>query len=171
MTIGDDPKGAKVRGDLQDWVGVPYVFGENPIMAHLNTSYYHIHGQSFVYPDHADDVLLTAGAPAWDLTGAKIEVVPANTLSVSAFDLHWLNISNIDENATIQIDIFKGESGSEVQIGATRANRSTNQTRNGPNRIQVPQQVKNERISCRLSSSTVNATTCLVSFEGHYYAG
>jgi hypothetical protein len=164
MKIGD------VIGGFLDFVSVPYEFGKNTIMAHLNTAYYHVHGQSFVYPDHADDVLLTAGAPAWDLTGAKTEIIPANTLDVSAFDLHWLNISNISENATIQIDIFKGASGSEVQIGATRANRSTNQTRNGPNRIQIPQQVKNERISCRLSSSTVNATTCIVSFEGHYYA-
>jgi hypothetical protein len=162
--------GEGVAGALTDFVVVPYDFGTNSILAHLNTAYYHIHGQSFVYPNHADDVLITAGAPAWGVAGSIIEVIPANTLSVSAFDLHWLNISNISEIATIQIDIYKGGSGSEVLIGSTRASRSTNQTRNGPNRIQIPQQVKNERISCRLSSSTTNATTCLVSFEGHYYA-
>jgi hypothetical protein len=162
--------GEGVAGTLKDFVSVPYTFGVNSILAHLNTNYYHIHGQSFVYPDHADDVLLTAAAPAWDITGSIIEVVPANTLDVSAFDLHWINISNISENSTIQIDIYKGGAGSEVKIGATRASRSTNQTRNGPNRIQIPQQVANERISCRLSSSTTNATTVLVSFEGHYYA-
>jgi hypothetical protein len=128
--------GEGVAGTLTDFVAVPYDFGTNSILAHLNTSYYHVHGQSFVYPNHADEVLITAGAPAWDLTGTKTEVVPANALDVSAFDLHWINISNISENATIQI----------------------------------PQQLKNERISCRLSSSTTNATTCLVSFEGHYYA-
>jgi hypothetical protein len=161
--------GEGVAGALTDEVGVPYVEGENSILAHLNTAYEHFHGQSFVYPNHADDVLLTAGAPAWDLTGSIIEVIPANALDVSDFDLHWLDISNISEIATIQIDIYSGGAGSETLIGATRANRSTNQTRNGQNRVQIPQQLVNTRIACRLSSSTTNATACLVSFEGHYY--
>jgi len=157
-------------GDLTDFVTVPYNFGINSILAHLNTAYYHVHGQPFVYPDHADDVLITAGSGAWDLTGSIIEIIPANTLSVASFDLHWINISNISGVGTVQIDIYKGASGSEVLIGATKANRSTNQSRNGPNRIQIPQQTKDERISCRLSDSTSGALTCLVSFEGHYYA-
>jgi hypothetical protein len=160
----------RVLGGLLDFVSVPYVFGKNSIMAHLNTGYYHIHGQSFVYPNHADDVLLTAGAPAWDLTGSKTEVIPANTLSVSVFDLHWINVSGISEVSEVQIDIFKGTAGNEVKIGSVRASRTTSQSRNGPAPVQIPQQVANERISCRLASSTVNATTCKVNFSGHYYA-
>lgn len=159
-------------GDLNDFIVVPYAFGAltNTILAHLNTTYYHVHGTPFVYPNHADDVQLIAAAPAWDITGAKIEVIPASTLSSINFDLHWINVSAISENATIQIDIYKGAAGSEVWIGGTRASRTTNQARNGPSRIQIPQQVADERISCLLSSSTTNATTCLVSFEGHYYS-
>jgi hypothetical protein len=159
-------------GGLTDFIVVPYSFGAatNTILAHLNTSYYHVHGQSFVYPDHDDEVLLTSGAGAWNLTGAITEVVPANTLNVAAFDLHWINVSNISDVSTIQIDIFSGAPGSEVRIGATKATRSTNQSRNGPSRIQIPQQLVNTRISCRLSDSTGGSVTCLVSFEGHYYA-
>jgi len=159
-----------VIGGFLDFVGVPYQFGKNTIMAHLNTAYYHVHGQPFVYPDYADEIQLTANAAAWNQTGTIVEIAPANALSVSNFDIHWLNISNISEIATIKIDLFKGAAGSEVKIGGTKATRSTNQSRNGPNPIQIPQQEKNERISARVSSSTTNATTCLVSIEGHYYA-
>ena len=157
-------------GDKTDMVTVPPVYGGESILAFLVTGYLHVHGQAFVYPDLADDVVLTAAAPAWGDGGAKIEVIPANALNVANFDLHFINIQDIDENAEIQIDIFKGASGSEVKIGGTRAARTTNQARKGPNPIQIPQQLVNERISCRLASSTTNATECRVSFEGHYYA-
>jgi len=156
-------------GSMKGIVNVPYAFGENTILDHLNTSYYHVHGRSFVYPDHADAVVLTAGAGAWDLTGTIIEVVPVNVLSVAAYDLHWINIAAISGNGEIQIDIYKGLGGSEVKIGATRSQRNTNQSRENANRIQIPQQESNERISCRLYDSTVGALTCAVSFEGHYY--
>ncbi len=159
-----------VIGNKTDFIQVPYTVNINSLMAHLNTSYYHVHGQSFVYPNHANDIQLTSGSGAWNLTGALTEVIPAGALDVAAFDLHWINVSNISSVATIQIDIYAGGAGSEVQIGATRASRSTNQSRNGPSRIQIPQQLVNTRITCRLSDSTVGTVTCLVSFEGHYYA-
>jgi len=157
-------------GNKNDFIGVPYNFGDNSILAHLNTTYYHVHGQAFVYPTLANNVTLTAGSGVWDNTGAITEVIPANALSVAAFDLHWIEISNISGIGTIEIEIFKGASGSEVKIGSARANRTTNQARNGPQAIQIPQQVVNERISCRLSDSTAGALTCEVSFAGHYYA-
>ncbi|RLB92829.1 MAG: hypothetical protein DRH26_05325 [Deltaproteobacteria bacterium] len=158
-------------GSMNGFVQVPYTLGENTILDHLNTSYYHVHGQSFVYPDHANSVTLTAGTGAWDLTGTIIEVVPAGTLIASSFDLHWMNISAISGNGEIQIDIFKGLGGSEVKVGATRSQRNTNQSRENANRIQIPQQESGERISCRLYDSTSGALTCAVSFEGHFYTG
>ena len=157
-------------GDKTDYINVPYSFGISSILAHLNTAYYHIHGQSFVYPNHANNVALLAGAGAWNLTGAIIEVIPANALNISSFDLHWINISAISENAEIQIDVYSGEVGSEVLVGAIRAHRNAVQSTEGSKRIQIPQQLVNTRISCRLSSSVAGATTCAVSFEGHYYA-
>jgi len=168
--IGNDPTGTSSLGILSGYVSVPYIFGSNTILDHLNTAYYHIHGASFVYPDHADSVLLTSGAGAWDITGSIIEVIPASTLTTSAFDLHWINISAISANSEIQIDIFAGGVGSEVRIGATRSQRNTNQSREGANRIQIPQQPAGTRISCRLSDSTAGTVTINVSFEGHYYA-
>lgn len=157
------------QGVKDDYIRVPYVFGNNSILAHLNTSYYHIHGKSFCRPDHADSVLLTAGAGAWDLTGNITEVIPENSLNLYAFDLHWINISDISATGKIQIDIYAGNAGEEVLIGSTQGHRSSNFISEGPKRIQIPQQLKNTRISCRLSDSTAGALTCRVSFEGHYY--
>lgn len=159
-------------GIFTDFINVPYQYGsvDNTILAYLVTGYFHVHGRPFVRPDHADDILLTAGAGVWDLTGAIIEVIPANSLNVSEFDLHWINIHSISANGTIQIDIYSGEVGSEVLISSTKATRTAVQSQNGPKRIQIPQQVKNTRISCRLSDNTAGSITCRVSFEGHYYS-
>lgn len=165
--------GQSPQGTQKDFIQVPYSFGgiNNTILAHLNTGYYHIHGTPLVYPNHADNVVLTAGAGAWDLSGSIIEVIPAATLTTSAFDLHWINISDISANGEVQIDIFKGAALSEIQISSTRTHRNAVQAQEGAKRIQIPQQSPGERISCRLSDSTGGALTCGVSFEGHFYAG
>lgn len=167
--IGNGDRVSINVGDKNDQVSVPYAVGVNSILAHLNTAYWHFHGQSFAYPNHADSVLLTAGTGAWDLTGSITEVIPAGALNIGSFDLHFVNISAISANGEIQIDIFRGGIGSEVQIGETRSQRNTNQARENANVIQIPQQIANERISCRLSDGTVGALTTNVSFEGHYY--
>lgn len=108
-------------GLKDELVGVPYSGGDNSVYAHLNTTYYHVHGKSFVFPNHANDVTLTSGALVWNLTGAITEVIGTADLLAYDFDLHWINISNISTNCTLQIDIYGGEAGSEVLIGATRA--------------------------------------------------
>lgn len=157
-------------GSKTGFVNVPYVYGSNSILDHLNTAYFHVHGTPFVYPDHADAIVLTAGSGAWDVTGTIVEIIPADAITPHAFDLHWANIAAISGNGEIQIDIFKGAGGSEVRISATRSQRNTNLSRENANRIQIPQQVTGERISCRLSDSTGGALTCSISFEGHLYA-
>ena len=159
-----------VIGNKTDIVGVPYSSGVNSILAHLNTSYYHVHGQSFVYPSHAGNVTLTAGAGAWDITGAISQVIPTATLTTEAFDLHWINISAISGNGEIQIDIYADSGSGDVLIGSTRAHRNAVQSQEGAKRIQIPQQPSGTKISCRLSDSTAGSLTCAVSFEGHYYA-
>lgn len=156
-------------GSLTRQVGVPYRIGQNSILAHLNTSYYHVHGQPFVSPDAANAVQLTAGAGAWNAGGAIIEVIPAGGLLNFDFDLHWINIADISANGEIQINIYAGAAGNEVLIGATRSQRNAVQSRENANRIQVPQQAAGTRISCRLLDSTAGQLTCNVSFEGHYY--
>jgi len=155
-------------GNKNDLVSVPYAAG-NSIMAYLSTGYFHVHGQSFVYPDHSDDIQLTAGAGAWDITGTITQIIPTNALSVADFDLHFINISDISANGQIQIDIYADSGSGDMLIGSTRSVRTAVQSRNAPQRIQIPQQPVNTKISCRLSDNTAGQLTCYVSFEGHYY--
>lgn len=163
-------------GNFADYVHVPYASGnEESVMSFLKTAYYHVHGRSFCYPgNNAGSVTLTAGAGAWGSGGSIIEVVPANALNVSDFDLHWINLINGSADGEYFIEIYKGLAAAEVLIGATRGWRDSaflgGQTGTSSKRIQVPQQPKNERISCKLYTSGVGADTLDVSFEGHYYA-
>ena len=171
---GSTPTVISGVGFLNDFVNVPYVFGANSILAHLNTAYYHVHGQPFCYPELADDITIASGAGIWGTGGSIIEVIPADTLNVSAFDLHWINLSNPDSDAYYYLEIYKGLVASEILIGCTRFWRDSTffggQTGAKTKRIQVSQQVVNERISCKLYSSNVGAASVDVSFEGHYYA-
>jgi len=56
---------AAAVGDVSDYVGVPFVANANTVLAYLQTGYYHVHGASFIYPDKAVPVQLTAAAPSW----------------------------------------------------------------------------------------------------------
>ena len=60
------------NGDANGAVDVPYSFGTNTVLDHLNTAYYHIHGQSFVYPTKAASTTITSGAGAWGTGGSII---------------------------------------------------------------------------------------------------
>lgn len=171
---GDTSKLESDIGNKTDFVGVPYVFGDNPVLAHLNTSYYHIHGQPFCYPAIASSILITSGAGAWGTGGSITEIVPENELDVSTFDLHWINIINHSADAEYYIEIYSGASGSETLIGSTRSWRESSflggQVGNTTKRIQIPQQSANTRISCKLYSSNAATASVEISFEGHYYA-
>ena len=156
-------------GNFGDLVPVPYIEDVSTMYGFLHTGYYHVHGRPLVYPDKANNIVLTSGAAAWSETGALVEVVPANALNVADFDLHWVNIAAISTNAEIQIDIYAGLGGSEVKIGSTRSQRNTNQSRENANRIQIAQQPVNTRITARLLDSTSGAITTAISLEGHYY--
>ena len=145
--------GRSLQGNLTDNVTVPFLPGRNRILEHLNTAYYHVHGEGFTYPDHADNVVLTSGAGIWSETGAIIEVIPTGVLSLSNFDLHWINVSNILANGQLQIDIFKGGVGSETRVFAARVHRNAVQSQEGSKRIHVPQLIAGERISCRIRES------------------
>lgn len=155
-------------GEKSDLVAVPYVESITSVLGFLHTGYYHVHGAPFIRPDHANSVQLTAQASAWGVSGAIVEVIPANNITKN-FDLHWIIISGISENCELQVDIYAGEAGSEALIGGAVAVRNAVQSQEGAVRIQIPQQPANTRISCKLSSSTVNATTANVKFMGHVY--
>ena len=151
-------------------ISVPYTFGVNTMLDHLNTNYYHVHGQPFTYPDKANSVTLTSGSGAWNTGGSITEIIPTNALSTADFDLHWIDISAISANSEFITDIYSGESGSEVLIGSVSGARNAVQSQEGSKRIQIPQQLVNTRIACKLSDSTAGTITLNVKFMGHYYA-
>lgn len=155
-------------GLMQDYVNVPFVSGVNSILAHLNTSYYHVHGASFIYPKYANPVTLTSAAASWATTGAIVEVIPANAIT-KAFDIHWCSTVETSADLFGIIDIFSGAPGAEVLIGAIDVYRGSAQGRDYPMPVQIPQQAANTRISCRFSDSTTSARTIGVKFYGHVY--
>ena len=156
-------------GLLQDRIDVPYSFGENSILAHLNTGYYHIHGASFIYPKYAAPVKLTSAAGAWAATGTPAEVIPINAIN-KAFDLHWASVSAISANLDGIIDIYSSVDGvAFTQIGAIDVLRSATGAREMAMPVQVPQQPENIGIYCRFTDSTSSAQTVRVKFYGHVY--
>ena len=165
----DNDQMRDVIGNKDDFVQVPYTEGEDSISAFLHTGYYHVHGASFLYPDKANPVELTAEASVWGTAGAKTEIIPASTITKD-FDLHWCSIGEISATLYGVIDFYSGLSGSEVLIGSIDVVRTANFAREGFAPVQIPQQAANTRISARFSSSTVNADTVKIKLYGHVYS-
>lgn len=158
-----------VVGNKNDLVDVPYVEAQASILGFLHTGYYHVHGTSFTYPDHADGITLTSASGVWAIPANTTELVPENTLSVDNFDLHWIEIYDLDTVSEYQIDIFTGNVGEEVRICSPVTQRTSNFSREGPQPLQIPQQLVNKRISAKLSTSVSGVCNCKVKLIGHYY--
>jgi hypothetical protein len=156
-------------GEKSDLVDVPYLADSETILAYLQTGYYHVHGASFVYPYLEAPVLLTSAAPSWDITGDKIEIIPADALGKN-FDLHWCSISAISATLDGIIDFFAGLAGSEVKIGAVDVVRTTTFSRENPVPVQVAQQPANTRISARFTDNTTAQRSARIKLYGHVYA-
>lgn len=155
-------------GDKIGTIDVPYTPHVSDIFQHLNTSYYHVHGASFIYPDKADPVELTSSSASWSETGVIVEIIPANTI-IKDFDLHWCSIWDISTSLYGVIDIFAGGAGEEEKIGAVDVGRTSNFSRESAMPVQIPQQPANTRISCRFSDSTSSSQTVKIKFYGHVY--
>lgn len=155
-------------GRKSDIVGVPFTPDSETILAYLQTAYYHVHGEPFVYPQYVDPILLTSAAASWAITGDKIEIIPADTIDVD-FDLHWASISEISADLYGIIDFFLGAVSEEVWIGAVDVSRTATFTRETPVPMQVPQLPANSRISARFSENTASPRTVRIKFYGHLY--
>lgn len=159
-----------IIGNKNDYVGVPYSFGVQSIIAHLNTAYYHIHGASFLYPDLAVPVTLNSGVASWADPGSYTEIIPANGITKN-FDLHWASLSDISAVLDGVIRLYKGTAGNEILIGAVDVVRTSNFSREQPVPVQVPQQAANERISAKFFDSTTSARSVRIKVYGHVYSG
>lgn len=155
-------------GSLRDHVRIPFVDGTTTVLAYLQTGYYHVHGESFVYPKYANPVQISSAVASWATTGTITEVIPAGALA-KPFDLHWCSVSEISADLFGVIDIYSGAIGEEVLIGAVDVNRTVNFSREGTAPVQISQQPAGTRISCKFSDSTTSSRTVRVKFYGHFY--
>lgn len=159
------------QGQLNGFVDVPYDFGTNSILDHLNTGYYHIHGANFIYPDKASPVLLTSDAASWGIAATPTEIIPADTIT-KAFDLHWTSIADISATLYGMIDVYGDDGEGWVKIGPLcDVIRTSNFSREGFAPAQVPQQPANRRIGAIFSDSTTSSRTVRIKLYGHVYSG
>jgi len=158
-----DVIGNKTDLEFSDWQMTP------SIMWHLVASYYHAHGSSFVYPEWAAPITLTDNDWWWAWSHWTIvEIIPADTIT-TAFDIHWIDISNISAVDNYELKLYKWASGSEIEIWAISFSRSSNFSQEGNKRIQVPPIPANTRISASLASWDSDGSTCDMKVEWHPY--
>jgi len=162
---GNDKVGLK-----SDFVNVPYVAGNNSILAHLNTGYYHVHGANFIYPDKAVPVELTSDAASWGIAANPTEIIPASTI-IKAFDLHWASIGDISASLYGMIDLYGDDGSGWFKIGPLcDVVRTSNFSREGFAPLQIPQQPANRRIGAIFSDNTTSSRTVKIKLYGHVYS-
>lgn len=73
-----------------------------------------------VYPTLNTGITLTTSTTSWGL-GANTEIVPSNTIT-SNFRIDYISFAVPSVAQTYEVVLYKGESGSEVEIGRIRTN-------------------------------------------------
>lgn len=158
-------------GNKNDFVTIPYSFGVNSLVAHANTIYQHVHGQSWVYPKFSNGVMLTTAGSAYTDPGLPTEIIPANTLT-SPFDIHFAFLYNLSSGGEFVVELYSGAPGEEILIedGLFAYRDTSGRVQLGNQRSQIPQQIANTRISAKAYFSGNSVQTVQVRLKGHYYA-
>lgn len=141
---------------------------DNPtVVGHLKAGYYHVHSKARVYPPLADAKTLTTSAAGWTY-GTKIEIIPVDTIT-TAFDIHWVVVSDISAVNEYELSLYSGAEGEETLMGTITFNRSSNFAQEGNLPIQVAPVSANTRVSAALACKSENACTCDVKLYYHTY--
>ena len=140
-------------------------FPEHSLTARIRAIEQHFHQKSFIYPDKADAIELTAPAPAWT-ESSFIEIIPANSVA-NPFDIHFGIVSDISANGQYQVDLYSGLEGEEILLNSLTFARSTNKSQEA----YVPAQGRvlpaNTRVIAKISCSATRQQTC--GFKVYYH--
>lgn len=162
-----DVIGNKQDKSFGDYVSHPSVIG------HLKAGYYHVHDSAKLYPTGdathgADPITLTSGSgEAW-LHGAKAQIIAADAIA-TAFDIHWVLISEISAVDDYELRLYAGAAESETLIATIGFARSSNFSQEGSQPIQIPPQPAGTRISASLACGDGDGATCKVKLYSHSY--
>lgn len=126
----------------------------------------HAHSVQKVYPPGADAITLTGAAGAW-VEGAKVEIVPVNTIT-DEFDIHWATLV-ANANEQYEIYLYRGLAGSEVLIATVPFERVGVQTSSFQAAVMTPIIDANERISASCATSGGGSDTCTIKLSYHEY--
>jgi hypothetical protein len=151
-------------GNLKDFIHLPYTFGKNSTMAHLNTFFYHIHGESFTFPKYADPLTITSNAAAWNLTGTPVVIIGASATD-RPFDLHWVIISSISDTLEGMLTFY----ADGVEIETAPVSRTSNFSREEAMPLQILPQPAGTVITAMFTDNTTGAKSCKIRVKGHYY--
>lgn len=151
-------------GNKTDYIPVPYQNGEPSIMAYLHTSYYHVHGTSFVFPNLAAAVTATKSATEW-AEGTAVELIAADA-TAHAFDIHFCVINDISSNGQYQLNLYASDT---TLIGSIVFSRSANFSQEAYVPVQIPQQPAGTKITAKLAGSGTGTSNCGIKLVGHYY--
>ena len=131
----------------------------------ISESYYHLQNERLVYPTLAAGATVVSANADWTY-GAYAEVVPASTIT-SPFHVLAVSIESCDENAVLQLELYKG-AGDEI-IQATRFAVEGGFFGNQVYVIGSKEVDANERVRARVASSNGTAAVATITISIVYY--
>ena len=139
------------------------------VLGYSNSAYKHIHNPSYVYP--ADCTLVSAVTSATANTfGVFAQLVAAGGITV-AFDIHWANVQDINQDGTYIIELHEVSNAdlqvSEKFLGSFSVSRQSAFTRSFQVYTQIPVVDANKRIGVRAKKGSSTAGT--ISFNVSYH--
>lgn len=121
--------------------------------------------QSKVYPTMAATPTISSGSTAWVL-GNFTELVPSNAITVP-FKIDYMSFAAFSAVVTLEVILYKGLSGSEVEIARIRINPGATTATIMAFPIFSKGLNANERISVRIASAGTGIATFVTSIVYH----
>jgi hypothetical protein len=138
----------------------------------------HLHAGSLVLNTQAAPITISKTNSAWsDFSNMITEICSAGAMSTliganngNSFDVHWAILSSISAAGEYELALYKGASGSEIEIARVAFNRGAAAPTQSINKPIITERMdKVTRISAALTGSTAVANTVDIKLEGHAY--
>jgi len=131
----------------------------------LSEAYYNLQNERLVYPTLAAGATVVSANTDWTY-GVYATVVPASTIT-SAFHVLAVSIESCDQNATLQLELYKGAADDIIQ--AIRFNVTGGFFGNQVYVIGSKEVDANARVRARLASSNGTAAIATITMSIVYY--
>jgi hypothetical protein len=129
----------------------------------------HLHAKLQIYPSLTSGVNVIAGSVSWTLTSSGFTTVIASNTVSEDFDIHYIQVDSLSADNNLELVLYSGTAGAEVEIGRCALTRATVFADRPAAPFMCPIQTANSRISAKLAASAATSPATNINIKLFYH--